>query len=259
MRKTASEILGFLRSLIIPDLCLSCGKACFQKGELCRECYDTFIRESKEVCPVCRCTATVCECGIDFSRHTTELGNRKFAALTFYKSRTDYPDSDRLTEKMIYTLKTTGTYSEFFSWHLADEVRRIFSDSPENLHEWRVTYIPRTQNKKLTSGVDQSEELAAGLARKLNIPKDHLFGRYKGTEQKYLGKEDRMANMEESLYLTREPEKGGKYLIVDDIITSGASMETAARLLRYQGAEQVFPVTVCRNMKKEKQTVKEFE
>ena len=149
MNNTVDKIFRFLQSLIVPEICMACGGSCSGTSELCRDCYELFIEESKEICPKCGCRASLCECGTDFSKHTAKIGGRKFAVLTFYKSRTDHPESDRLTEKMIYALKSTGAYSDLFASLLAEEVRRIISEDGDDVRSWRVTYIPRTKSKKI--------------------------------------------------------------------------------------------------------------
>ncbi|MBQ4353767.1 MAG: ComF family protein, partial [Clostridia bacterium] len=105
---------------------------------------------------------------------------------------------------------------------------------------------------------DQSEEIAAILALQLHIPLERLFGRRHGEEQKMLNHAQRQENAEDSLILIRQPAENGKYLLLDDIITSGATMEAAARQLRFAGASALFPVAAARSMPKSRKNEEEM-
>lgn len=244
-------ILSALRNVLFPESCRSCGKSC-QTEELCASCIEQYHAEAEECCPRCGEQVMVCTCGTQFALHTgTRVGAYPCLALTFYKSRQNYGMSDRLTEKMLYSLKSHGTYARFFADELAEALVKLFAENGENPAEWSITYLPRSTEKMLSCGFDQSRETARLLAQKLRIPMVVLFARECGLEQKKLNRTERLANAEDSLVLIKKPEAGGKYLLLDDIITTGATMETAAKHLRFCGAGAVFPVVIARNMPKE--------
>ena len=242
-------IIGFFVSLLLPPSCKACAASVFGKGELCADCTELFRTESEETCPRCGHSVDFCECGIDYIRHTgCMMGSSSFTALTFYKSRKEYPDTSRLTERMIYALKADGSYASFFADRLAEKIAKRFSENEIPLEGWTVTFIPRTDKKRADGGVDQSEELAERLAKRLGVPLAHVFMRISGEEQKNLSADERRQNMSESLRVAGSVEKGGKYLLADYIITSGASVECAARLLKYHGAQYVYPIAAARTM-----------
>ena len=242
------DIVRLVKGILFPDQCRLCGEVSCRSGDLCVGCMEVFARESNEVCPICGEHVGKCVCGTDFSAHTSEIGSSRYAALTFYKSRTAYPDSDRITERMIFAMKSAGGYTGFFACELASLLRRMFSENVTDINEYRVTFIPRTEARLRTQGIDQSEELASMLAKEIHLPFDRIFSRSQGSEQKSLGVRQRTENMEKSLYISGQVKKDGKYLLVDDIITSGASMTAAARLLRFEGALEVFPTAAARTM-----------
>jgi len=242
------DIIRLVKDILFPGQCRLCGDAAYKGSELCSRCMETFSREANEPCPGCGERVGKCLCGTDFSSHTTQIGNSRYAALTFYKSYTSYPDANRITEKMLLAMKSGGGYTEFFAEGLAVLLRRMFSGSGTDISEYRITFIPRTQARLRKHGTDQSEELALRLSKELHIPLDRIFSREHGSEQKSLGARERAENMEQSLYISGQVKNGGKYLLVDDIITSGASMTAAARLLMFEGAKEVFPTAAARTM-----------
>ena len=239
-----------LINFLIPSNCMICGKRT-DGGELCNECSGEFIRESFLKCESCGKPAAKCECGADFTAHTrTKIGGRGFIALTFYKSKATQA-AERTTERMIYALKNKGTFAEYFSTLLAGEIRSAFSKDGTDLSEWTVTYPPRSQGKFNRMGFDQSEEIARRLAKKLGVSFSETFTRTdEGEEQKNLRARERYLNAEESrVPIKKNIIKGGKYIIFDDIITSGATVETMAKHLYFAGADSVFPVTVARTFR----------
>lgn len=250
------SVLQTLINLLYPPTCLLCGGKAEIHSNLCRECYAVFIRETFEYCPLCMNTARKCTCGSNFLEHTRiEIGKRRFITLTFYKSYRKYGSSvsgSRLTEAMIYRLKEKCDFTDFFAAELAGEIKTTFDSAGEDLSEWILTYAPRTEENFIRFGFDQSEEIVRAISKILKIPYKKTINRLSGEEQKRLNGEERRLNAEASLAANpRNIKQGGKYLLFDDIITSGATITTIARNLYFYGAKAVFPVSIARTMPSE--------
>lgn len=89
-------------------------------------------------------------------------------------------------------------------------------------------------------GFNQAREIAAVLAQNLSLPvDDHLVRRYRHTAQQYnLSPEQRLENVRNSFIIIKS--KGYERLaIVDDVLTSGATANELARLLKRSGAVHV--------------------
>ena len=245
------EVLGFLINLLFPPRCGICGKPADQSG-LCEECRKRYLHELFEKFPVCTNSPAECVCGTEFFRHTrTVIAGKGCCALCWYKSRISYHDDNRTTEQMIWGLKNRGMFAEFFADELCRCLKNLFEEAGMSLDGWILTYIPRSLEKYAECGVDQSREIGRRLARKLGIRFERIFERNDGREQKSLSAAERLKNAEDSLVIRENrviPD--GRYLLLDDIITSGATMETAAKLLYFYGAGAVYPVSVARTMPK---------
>ena len=244
-------LFGKLLDILIPPRCELCGENGTKGEELCDSCRAKFVRECFEHCPVCGKTAQNCTCGTDFTdvTHRT-VGGKSFFSLTFYKSEKSFGESDRATEKLIFALKERGAFARMFATEICRGLGRIFSDGDEDITEWIITYPPRSDRNFYKYGIDQSETLASEMAKILGCRTARTLARgSRSVEQKTLSARERKTNAESTLIpLRNRIEDGGKYILVDDIITSGATVKTAAELLYSCGAATVFPVSVARTV-----------
>lgn len=117
----------------------------------------------------------------------------------------------------------------------------------ESLDADVVTPVPMTGAKVWKRGFNQSELVARVLAARLGCEYRNLLAE-KGSSrtQKDLQYRDRFINI-----LGRYAPRGGamrgrKVLLVDDVFTTGATLNECARVLRDAGAVKVFAVTVAR-------------
>lgn len=100
--------------------------------------------------------------------------------------------------------------------------------------------------KKRLRGYNQSQIVAGELAKRTGIPMDmtKLARRKKTKPQKSLDDRQRKANISGAFSL--KGELGGKknILLVDDIYTTGSTLDEAARVLLNGGAENVYFLTI---------------
>ena len=102
--------------------------------------------------------------------------------------------------------------------------------------------VPLAGRRLRQRGFNQAAMLACWLARQLRLPCDeHLLQRVRDTPaQQALGAKARQRNLRQAFALTPGSELEGLHLaLVDDVLTTGATAQTIARLLRKAGARQV--------------------
>lgn len=241
------RLISGIIDMISPRACELCG-AKVKNSSICGGCRMTFARESFEHCPRCGRTALQCECSHSFTEITkTSVGGRKFCVLTFYKPENRFGKSERVTEKMIFGLKEHGRFAPFFAEELSRALSGIFDGAGENVSEWIITYPPRSTKKFYDCGFDQSELTANCLSRRLKcgVMRTMMRGGM-SVEQKSLDYTHRTENAKSTLIPIKSKIKaGGRYILFDDIITSGATIESAASLLYSTGAAEVFPVAIA--------------
>lgn len=113
----------------------------------------------------------------------------------------------------------------------------------------RVIPVPLHLTRLRWRGFNQSLILARGVGLRINTPVDPwLLGRTRPTQpQTKLSREDRRANVRGAFRVhTPALAKGKRLLLVDDVYTSGATVEECARTLYQNGARSVDVFTLAR-------------
>jgi predicted amidophosphoribosyltransferase len=106
-----------------------------------------------------------------------------------------------------------------------------------------VTWAPTTPARLRERGFDQAQLLARAVARELGLPCRRLLRRQPGPGQ--TGR-DAAARYEGPAFAARRALDGLAVLVVDDVITTGATVAAAARTLRDAGAGDVSVVAAAR-------------
>ncbi|MCR5202910.1 MAG: ComF family protein [Lachnospiraceae bacterium] len=109
--------------------------------------------------------------------------------------------------------------------------------------------IPIHRSRYYKRGYNQAELLARELSLLTGIPWDNLLIRVKNTtRQKELDKEERRSNLREAFSIN--PEKNinsgiDRIMLVDDIYTTGSTLDECAFILKKAGVKEVYFVTLC--------------
>ena len=98
-----------------------------------------------------------------------------------------------------------------------------------------VTWVPTTRRRRYGRGFDQAELLARAVARHLHLPCPALLRRVPGPPQTGQPLERRQRGPT----LVPRAASPRRVLVVDDVITSGATLRAAALALRQGGASEV--------------------
>ncbi|MBM5575546.1 ComF family protein [Deefgea sp. CFH1-16] len=96
-------------------------------------------------------------------------------------------------------------------------------------------------------GFNQALEIAQPIAKRLQLPMEiGLLSRHKNTEhQARLSAKARWHNMRNA-FVCRDSANGLRIALIDDVMTSGASMNAAAQALKSAGAIEVFAWVIAR-------------
>ncbi len=242
-----SRIRGLL-DFLFPPFCFSCGEVIAHNAAnkaLCEKCFAKWLEEKDSVCEGCWQKQINCTC------MPKALGKSAKKAIHLVP----YGIEDGVGGRLVLEAKDHHYeyLFDFLSTELTHTVRTKF---PEGGFDG-LTFVPRSKKKIRETGVDQSKELARETAKKLGIDSFDAFGHRGTRQQKKLGAEERFQNAEETYFLKNGVKKhirGRNLLLVDDVLTTGASTGACSMLLKKAGAKSVTVLTVCKTPYKKKKT-----
>ncbi len=257
-----AELLSFtdaLRHLFFPRRCAVCAAlvpGLSPKTPICEGCRTAWRAELLSRCPMCGQAEMQCRCAPIIGGDT--LFTPGCAELCFYHLLPYRPGKrESVAASILLRLKDHRDRDaiQFLAGQLTPLCQQaIYENTAAGKREdWILTYVPRSRKKAAASGIDQAKLLSSALARQVQIPFQALFLRKPGqnTAQKTLDRTARLQNAEKSYQLLPGVDvRGKRILIFDDILTTGATLYTAAELLRSAGAACCVCLTVARTTDK---------
>ncbi|MBU0646557.1 hypothetical protein KJ611_03765 [Patescibacteria group bacterium] len=109
-----------------------------------------------------------------------------------------------------------------------------------------VSFIPLHESKKRSRGFDQAQELAKMVARLINRPVQEVLRRDRKTRaQAQLTNEQRLVGDLDGIFRV-QGNLPQSVVLCDDVFTSGATMDAAARELKEHGVKTVFGLTLAK-------------
>lgn len=143
-----------------------------------------------------------------------------------------------------YKFYNARSYADAYARNLAVKLTDApFLDSVD-----LITWAPTSFQRRLRRGYDQSELLARALSRELALPCARTLRKIRHTPAQSSLREasQRKANIL-GVYKVpnRKPVTGKQILLVDDVLTTGATASECARMLLTAGAKEVFFAAVA--------------
>ncbi len=230
-RITAQSAAALLTDYFFPSECVVCGRAVRAEDDgVCRPCLGDII-PVQGACP--RCSGAVLEgrCGICSDRAWYPRGGTAAAEYSGAMMR------------LLRGFKFEGR--KRLRRHLGDLLFAALKD--EFLDIDVVTSVPMTPSKKWRRGYNQSELVAMDLSKRLGSRYERLL-REKGTArtQKDLKYVDRFINILGRYEVRKRDLNGATVLLVDDVFTTGATLNECARVLVEAGAGSVYVAAMAR-------------
>ena len=135
------------------------------------------------------------------------------------------------------------SYVEFY----ADEAVRLQGMWIRRKHPQVLIPVPLHERKMRMRGFNQAEVLAKAIGARMNIPvrSDILYRRKWTDPQKTVSGLERRHNLTKSIEAEGVPKGLKRVLLIDDIYTTGSTMEACARILKQNGVKEVYFLTLC--------------
>ena len=239
VRRYARKAADAALELLYPTRCVGCE----MPGELvCDECRAALPGiEQRRACPVCgaafgNMTCTGCEGDWEPRATIAALGFSGAAA----RMATCLKDYHELRLAPVNAAAMLCALEEAAFWPARDGRPRFDAGSVD-----AVCFVPATSEAYARRGYDHMELTARELAALLGLPLADALARDAASDQRDLGRSGRAANLAGTMRVV-EDVSGLRLLLVDDVVTSGASMREATRALLARGAAEVTACSLIR-------------
>lgn len=138
-------------------------------------------------------------------------------------------------------------YADFYVYHM----KQCFGKQLKRYGVTVLVPVPISAKRRRYRGFNQAEILADGLAKELGLSSARLVRRIRNTmPQSGLSPKERKKNLAASL--AWDEKEAGRLrelpeavALVDDIFTTGATMEACTEVLQEQGISSVYGICVC--------------
>lgn len=217
------KFLFFLKSLFFPKECLDCGKL----GEfICSDCLKKIpIRPSKP------------------------------------PEKIRYQDYlDQVHVASFYANNILARLIDLYKFHYQENLGKILSQIAidylkknqltTTLSDFILIPLPLHRRRYLERGFNQSQIIAQNIKQYLNTPliDDSLIRTKYTKHQTKLNMNKRLKNISGVFSITNKQKIiGKKILLIDDVVTTGASLNEAAKILRQNGAIKVIGLVLAKN------------
>ena len=227
--------MGILE-LLYPVRCPVCHEILKGKNGICPDCRKRlhYIKE-----PKCKkCGKQIEKAEQEYCRDCTRFGHSFDRGAAVFA----YDDIMRRSISM-FKYHNRREYAKVYAVEMYRHCRHFLKQAAPEV----ILPVPVHPLKKRERGFNQAELVAKELGKLMNIPVDtkYLFRKEKTTPQKELTRQQRKANLRQAF----DVQKKGKYyqrvLLIDDIYTTGATIDGISEILRENQTNIIFFLTIC--------------
>lgn len=234
-----------LVSIIFPADCRICAELLVdsRRVPICPKCLASFERIRSAICEICGCPLS----GYQLREGQTGLcpacQNKTYG---FDRARSFAIYQGPLVRAIL--LLKFEQIEPLGSW-FAEKVAEIVESERDRFAADVVVPVPLHRQRQRDRGYNQAALISKPLAKRLHLPhKALLLMRTKARpDKRILTLEERWESVRNA-FATRPGSQVDdlRVLLVDDVLTTGATLDACARELREAGAKSVFAITVAR-------------
>ena len=243
------KIAEILKRMFLERHCLICQEALPYDGSppFCPDCVEYYQELMEIKCRNCGRKQSMCIC---LPSKINKISHSVASWSVFYDTDVSIQLSS-LFSRLKH--KYNREIIDFCTDKMVSSFRAICRARNINYKKFVVTYVTRRRESILKYGFDQSEKLAKSFAKKLGLQVIKVFENRGNEEQKSLNKKQRAENAAKSyVYIDGSLGEHKSVVLIDDIMTSGATLYACAFQLYKNGALNVIPVTFAKDNYKSK-------
>ena len=244
-----SNIRDFIFDLIFPIECLGCGK---QGKWLCDKCLKKLEVNGKQHCLNCKIEndfGELCpECKKKFYFDgVLAAGNYEDKLIAQLIKQYKYYFSKKIADIL-------GDFLLFFLRNLNSQMILLPAkkeSAPGFLRgqdDYYIIPVPLHKRRLRWRGFNQAEEIAKILSKKLNIPMllNRLSRKKYSKPQVKMDSQKRKTNISGCFQHAGGHLDGKNIILIDDVVTSGSTLNECAKVLKEKGAKEVWGICVAR-------------
>ncbi len=235
--------LSFLRELIFPVRCPGCDEILSlrdRKKHFCNSCYPNIKKVRGAICM--KCGKKLLNPSDEYCLDCTKINH------SFDRNRSLYVYDGPIREAM-YRFKYSNrrVYARVFTEEIRVELGSFFREIEEEGKIDAVVPIPMSRKSVRKRGYNQAEALSHCISKEFGIPERRdLIVRDKDTKKmKTLDPVERRLNLINAFKCRDFGVKLKKILLVDDIYTTGATLDSVAMEFKEHGVSEVYSICVC--------------
>jgi len=204
---------------------------------LCASCIAALNYTNQEyACPLCGAPFGFIVC--------TECYDRSGKETHAFSAATCTASLDELAGRIIVLYKDSNER------RLACNLAELLSEAlPESWLSWAevLTWIPADRKAQRRRGFDHMERVALEMAELAKVQARGLLHKKPCRDQRHLNRQERTDNLKESFSLISVTEPvPGKVLLIDDVFTTGSTLNAASLTLLEGGAQEIRVASVAR-------------
>lgn len=204
---------------------------------ICKECSGKLVYVGDSYCMKCGAPLE------DSERELCKECSTKRAHAAYKRGLAAFRYEGAIKTSMYAFKSGREEYAEFY----AKELVRLYGPTIRTWNADVLVPVPLHPSKERKRGYNQSADLAYALGRELNLPVDEKILRRvrKTKDQKMLSDEERKNNAKNAFQLGQNILECRKIILVDDIFTTGMTMNECARALKTAENTEIYYLTVC--------------
>ena len=226
--------------------CIGCGEKLEENEKaLCRACFCDYENQKNRQCSKCFKILSKCSCSNEYvDAHFVH----KLVKVFRYSAR-----DNAVSNMLVYSLKRDNRKDVLD--FLSDELAVAIKSSVDNFEKYIVTSVPRRKKDVVKYGFDHAELLARTVSDKLGVDYLKLLrSKSKVPQKKTANKEERIKNA--NFELKKDVDLSDfNVIIVDDVVTTGASIGAVAMNLKSAGAKKIVGAALCIAYKDKEQLI----
>lgn len=236
------NIVKTLIKLLYPKCCIMCQEPIHYKSEIpfCEECQMIWEEYLDQECAMCGMDRFECKC---IPEAVLKINTVAVWGI-IYTPGFEEPNSLICSIKRRYYRVTTNYFADL----IVEKMLRQCEELGIDYKSYVITYCPRRLSSETKYGVDQSHKLALAIGKRLGIGVVTTLENVGRAQQKKLNRKERRINAFSSYECIEDAvKKNQNIFLVDDIMTTGATLVACATLLYKNGAKNVIPITLARD------------